>query len=68
VRVGVVDAHHHRVRDLARSRRPAVAANIANNDGTVAKAELRAVVLADPYALDKSKCGVYQATASRTSG
>ena len=53
--VRVLDAHHHRVRDLARSRGPALVADVTDDDRAVAETELRAVVLADPHALDEAK-------------
>ena len=51
----VLDAHGHRVRDLARARRPALAADVADDHGAVAEAQLRAVVLADPHALGEAE-------------
>src|SRR5439155_8572468 len=56
VRCRVVDAHHHRMRNLAWSRRPALVAHIANDQGSVAELELRAVAFADAHALHKSEC------------
>jgi len=56
VAVSVLDAHHHRVCDLARSRWHAVVAHIADDHRTVTEGQLRAVVLADPHALDKAEC------------
>src|ERR1035437_8141167 len=52
----VVHTHHHRMRDFAPAWWPAIMSHIANDDRSLTKAELRAVVLADPYALDESKC------------
>ena len=49
----VLYAYHHRVRDIARTRGTAIISHIPDDDGTVAEPELRAVVLADPYPLDK---------------
>jgi hypothetical protein len=53
--VHVVDAHHHRVRHLTGSRWPALVADVADDDRAVAEAELRAVVFADTYPLDKAE-------------
>src|SRR5258708_2702146 len=53
--VEVVDAHHHRVRHLARSRRLALSTHVADDDRAVAETELRAMVLADLHALDKAE-------------
>lgn len=44
-------AHRHRVRDLARAGRGAIAADIADDQGAVTELELSAVVVPDPYAL-----------------
>src|ERR1700689_1800407 len=53
--VRVLHAHHHRVRNLARSRRPALLTHIADDHSALAEAQLRAVVLADPHTLEQSK-------------
>jgi len=53
--VRVVHTHHHRVRSLARSRRPTVVAHVTNDHSAGANAELRAVVLADAQSLDEAK-------------
>src|SRR5215472_15693599 len=53
VSVCVIDAHHHVVRELAGSWRPALSTHVGNDHGPVADTQLRAVVLADPNALDK---------------
>jgi hypothetical protein len=53
VGVGVFHTHHHRVGDLARPRRPAVLAHVADDDRSLAEAQLRAMVLADAYTLDE---------------
>src|ERR1035437_10441829 len=46
-----VHTNHHRMRDLAGPRRPAVVAHVADDRRSLANAQLRAVVLADPDAL-----------------
>jgi hypothetical protein len=51
----VVHAHHHRVRDLTGPRGPALIADVADDHRASAKAELRAVVFADTYPLDKAE-------------
>ena len=51
VRVRVLHAHHHGVRDLARSRRSAVVAHVADDHGAVAEPELGAVILPDLHPL-----------------
>ena len=53
VGVRVVHAHHHRMRRLTRTRRPAIMAHVADDHRSVAERELRAVVLADLHALDE---------------
>jgi hypothetical protein len=53
VRGGVDHTNHHRVRDLALPRWPTLIAHVANDDRSLAEAELRSVVLANPHALDK---------------
>jgi hypothetical protein len=55
VRAGVVHAHHDGVGLLVRARRATVVAYVAHDQPTVAEAELRAVVLADPDALDEAE-------------
>ena len=55
VRPRVVDAHHDRVRLLVRARRAAPVADVADDHGPVAVAELRAVVLADLHALAEAE-------------
>ena len=49
----ILDADHHGRRDLARPRRALVVADVAEDHGAVAEAQLGAVVLADPDALDR---------------
>ena len=67
--VRVVDAHQDRVGRLARPRRPAVVADVADDHRAVAEGELRAMVLADLQSLDEpERARSSQATASRTSG
>lgn len=51
--IDVGHAHHHRVRHLATTRWSTVIPHVTENESTVAEAQLRAVVLADPYTLDK---------------
>ena len=53
---GVIYTNHHRVGLLALARWAPVMTYIADDDGPVAEAELGAVVLADPDALDKTEC------------
>ena len=54
---GVVDTNHDRVAFLALASWAPVMTDIADDDGAVAEAELRAVVLADPDALDEAERG-----------
>ena len=50
----IFDPYHHRVSDLAWSRRPAVFPYVSDDDGSHPKGELRAVVVADPGAFDEA--------------
>src|SRR2546429_6244104 len=49
----VLHPDHHGVGDLARSRRPAIVANVADDHRSVANSQLRAVVLSNLHALRK---------------
>jgi hypothetical protein len=51
----VVHPHHHGMRDLTGSRRPALSAYISHDDCAVTECELRPMVFANPYALDESE-------------
>jgi hypothetical protein len=55
VAANVVYSHHHGVRDLAGSWRPALPTHVSDDDRPVVDAELRAVVLTDPHALRESE-------------
>ena len=55
VRAGVLHPHEHRARRLAGPRRAAVVAHVGDDHRAVAEAHLRAVVLADPHALARSR-------------
>ena len=55
---GVVHTNHHRVGFFAWARWAPVMPHIADDDGPVADAELRAVILADPDALDEAERGL----------
>ena len=68
MRADIVDPHHHRVRHLPGPRRPALAADVADDDRAVADLHLGAVILADLNPLDEPEGAVSHATASRTSG
>ncbi len=57
VGVCIIHTYHHRVCGLRWARWPAIVAHIANDDCSVSKAELRAVVLADPDTLSKPESG-----------
>lgn len=54
---GVVHTNHHRVGFFALAQGTPVMTSIADDDGPVAEAELGAVVLADPDALNKTERG-----------
>ncbi len=53
VRPRVLDACHHRMRDLPRARSAAIVAHVPHDDRAIAKAQLGAMVLTDPNALGK---------------
>jgi hypothetical protein len=47
----VFDADHHRVRDLALSRRPAIVTDVADDHGAVADPQLGSMALPDLHSL-----------------
>ena len=57
VGLGILHANHHRLRHLARPRRSALAAHVAEDHRAIADGELRAMVLADLQALDEPERG-----------
>ena len=65
---GIFHRYHHRMGDFAWMRRVRVNTDISNDEGTITKRQLGAVVLSDPDPLNESECLRKPFYGSRTSG